>query len=90
MSLLQMSKNRKVGSTWERICDSFFPATRRSHGERKSRRLRIDPLEERTLLSVSPADIVANLVNSVSSTGAASTVGAQSVAMDENGDFVVA
>ncbi len=90
MSLLRMSKNRKVGSTWGRIRDSFFPATRRCHGERKSRRLRIDPLEERTLLSVSPADVVANLVNSVSSTGAAATVGAQSVAMDENGDFVVA
>ncbi len=90
MSLLQMSKNRKAGSTWGRICDSFFRPARRRHSERKNRRLRIDPLEERTLLSVSPADVVANLVNSVSSTGAASTVGAQSVAVDENGDFVVA
>ncbi|MCG2682221.1 MAG: S1 family peptidase, partial [Planctomycetales bacterium] len=87
MSLLQMSKNRKVGSTWGRIRDSFFHAERRRHGERKNRRLRIDQLEERTLLSVSPVNPYDVLVNQAIIT-AQTTLPAQSVAVDHDGDFV--
>ena len=54
MSLLRTPKSRRSGSTWQRLRDSLFPAERRGAKERKPRRLRVDPLEERTLLSVSP------------------------------------
>lgn len=53
-----------------------------------NRCLTIDPLEERQLLSLSPADIDDILVNQTVS-DAQNTLGAQSVAVDHDGDFVV-
>ncbi len=88
MSLLRKPKTRKVGSAWGRLWSAFAPAERRSRNERKPRRLMIDAFEERTLLSVSPVQPGDSLVNQGITT-TQSTLGAQSVASDHNGDFVV-
>jgi hypothetical protein len=48
----------------------------------------VDPLEERQLLSLSPINVDQLLVNQT--TGANLTTGAQAVAVDHDGDFVVA
>ena len=52
------------------------------------RPLGIDPLEDRVLLSVSPADLTAIIVNQTFG-AAQTTVTGHSVASDSNGDFVV-
>ncbi len=85
MSLLQKSKTRqsKIGSAWERLCDTLFRPQSRALGERKSRRLMIDQLEERALLSVSATSATSKLIT----TGA--TILSSSLASDKNGDFVV-
>ena len=89
MSLLQKPRTRKAGSRWERLRSSLsFSSAQRSPGERKPRRLVIDPLEERQLLSVSLASLEDKLINQATSTSQ-STVTARSLATDNNGDFVV-
>ena len=55
--------------------------------KRKPRRLRVDALEERTLLSVSPVNPTDMLVNQ-GTAAIQTTLAAQSVATDHNGDFV--
>ena len=86
MSLLRTSKVRSVGSAWERLCGSFFRGESRRSKERKNRRLQIDQLEERTLLSVSVTSLEGQLINQTTNI-AAGTV--PKVASDNNGDFVV-
>ena len=88
MALLRTSKMKKQGSTWGRLCDSLFNIERCRGNERKNRRLLIDQLEERTLLSVSTPDLESNLVN-IAITESQGTVTASSLAMDKDGDFVV-
>ena len=97
MSKLLGSKSRKAGSTWERIWDQVFGGPRRQPKGRKPRRLTIDALEQRMLLSLTPiapvgtlaaAGIGDTLVNQVTSYNQAMLAG-KSVAMDDNGDFVV-
>ena len=75
----------KFESLWERV---GRPARHDSkHG--KCRSLLVDPLEERQLLSVSPADWTDVLVNQVVSENQQQMVAGQSLAMDNDGDFVV-
>ena len=83
MSLLRKPKTRSVGSAWERLWSTFAPGAHRKSTERKPRRLMIDPLEERTLLSVSPAGIESKLI----ATGA--SINSVHMAEDAKGDFVV-
>ncbi len=87
MSPLRTPKNRRTGSTWQRLRDSLFSVERRGAKERKSRRLRVDPLEERTLLSVSPVNPTDMLVNQ-GTAAIQTTLAGQSVATDHSGDFV--
>jgi hypothetical protein len=61
---------------------------RRHRDERRGRTLAIDPLESRCLLSVTPADLSAIIVNQTYGS-AQSTNTAHSVAVDNAGDFVV-
>ncbi|NLF07499.1 MAG: hypothetical protein GX594_05900, partial [Pirellulaceae bacterium] len=79
---------KKQGSTWGRLCDSLFNFERCRGNERKNRRLLIDQLEERALLSVSTPFLEAQLVNMAISESQG-TVTASSLAMDKDGDFVV-
>ncbi len=91
MSLLRKPKTRKVAklaSAWERLWSAFVPGEGRSQKERKPRRLMIDALEERTLLSVSPVLPSDTQVNQGISTSQ-STLAAQSIAGNHSGDFVV-
>ena len=67
MSLLKKSKTRKIGSAWERLRNALFAGERRGLRERKPRRLRIDPLEERVLLSVAPVNTQDMLINQTTS-----------------------
>ncbi|MGB4727032.1 MAG: hypothetical protein WBH86_06480, partial [Thermogutta sp.] len=60
----------------------------KSHSSRERRRLRVDALEERTLLSVTPVDILDKLVNQ-SLIPSGGTIAGQSLAVDADGDFVV-
>ena len=88
MSMLRIPKIRDLGSTWERVRSHLVPRERRGLGARKPRRLAVDPLEERTLLSVSPLDLDALLVNQTFG-AVQSAVAGKSVAVDGNGDFAV-
>ena len=64
--------------------EHFSPPDRiASRTERKPRRLMIDALEERTLLSVSPASIESKLLTTGSS------ISSMHMAEDAKGDFVV-
>ena len=83
MSLLRKPKTRTVGSAWERLWSTFGSRAHRKPTERKPRRLMIDPLEERTLLSVSPASIESKLLTTGSS------ISSMHMAEDAKGDFVV-
>lgn len=64
---------------------------KKSHPARQHRRLRVDALEERTLLSVTPVDILDKLANQsiqpVIPSG--NTNSGQSLAVDADGDFVI-
>ncbi|HQF13556.1 MAG TPA: hypothetical protein PLS55_06635, partial [Thermogutta sp.] len=67
---------------------SLRQARNKSHSSRERRRLRVDALEERTLLSVTPVDILDKLVNQ-SLIPSGGTIAGQSLAVDADGDFVV-
>ena len=63
MSVLRMPKMRDVGAAWDRVWDRLAGNPRHVPTCRKPRRLVIDPLEERQLLSVSPANLSDVLIN---------------------------
>src|SRR3972149_2149968 len=65
MSLLRKPRFQRVGSTWESIVDFFSGRNRRRARGGRNRRLMIDPLEQRTLLSltVTPVNLSDQLVN---------------------------
>ncbi len=90
MSLLRSPKLRSLRSTIESIRDRLAGKPRQAGRQLKPRRLAVDPLEERVLLSVVPADYDDVLVNQITSTETQGTISAQSVAVDNDGDFVVA
>ena len=82
---LRLPKIQNLGNAWDRIWNRLLGTSLHDIHDRKPRSLRIDPLEERQLLSIS-ADATTLLVSSTSSQY---TLGAQSVATDDNGDVVV-
>lgn len=101
MSLLRMPKFQRIGSSWESVMDFFSGRSRRrASSGRKNRRLVIDSLEERMLLTIAANMTSDQLVNQT--TGSQTTAdlstynmstginpGTQAVASDNNGDFVV-
>jgi len=89
MSLLRMPKLRRLASAVERLRGCFSPASGRSASQRAYRRLLVDPLEERQLLSVAPANIDDTLINGMLS-DSQFTYAAHSVDADHDGDFVAA
>ncbi|HUT91971.1 MAG TPA: proprotein convertase P-domain-containing protein [Thermoguttaceae bacterium] len=89
MSLLRSPKLRSLKSTLESIRDRWAGKSRPGAGQMKHRRLTVDPLEERVLLSVVPADYDDVLVNQYVGTEQQGTTASQSVAVDNDGDFVV-
>ena len=90
MSLLRSPKLRSLRSRLASIRDRFGGKSGRGATPRKHRPLAVDPLEERVLLSVAPADWDDVLVNQITTTEQQGTVHANSVAVDHDGDFVVA
>ncbi|MCE5303777.1 MAG: hypothetical protein LLF97_11820 [Planctomycetaceae bacterium] len=88
MSQLKTSKKRTFGNAWERIWDSLTGGSRPSNQERKPRRLAIDPLEERQLLSVTANSADDVLLTQIATAGQDSVSG-KAVAADNNGDYVV-
>ncbi len=105
MSLLRMPKFQRIGTSWESIADFFSGRNRRRPAGGHNRRLMIDPLEQRMLLSVSIGNANDQTVSQTlgsQTTGTAEgiaanrflfdtgTAGTQAVASDHNGDFVVA
>ena len=102
MSRLRKPKARNQGGAWERIWSRMTGTPRRRSAVCKPRRLVLDQLEERTLLSISPGGTTDQLINQgllnipsitptqVNSTGfATAMVAGKSVATDNNGDFVI-
>ncbi len=90
MSLLRSPKLRSLRSRLASIRDRFGGKSRQGSGPLKYRRLTVDPLEDRVLLSVSPADWDDVLVNQNLVNAPQVTVDGQSIAVDDDGDFVVA
>ena len=102
MSLFRKPKFQRFGPSWESILDFFAPRSRQTpKGGHKNRRLTIDPLEERMLLTVSIGNTTDQSVNQLlgsQTTGSTpdprisytGVTGTQAVASDANGDFVVA
>ncbi len=102
MSRLRKPTVRHLGSAWERIWSRVGGTERRAPAACKHRRLLIDQLEERTLLSISAAGVTDQLINQGTVTLPAqlttatnpslatqAMVTGKSVATDNNGDFVV-
>jgi len=84
----RVARQRRKGSMLANLLAPFRRARQKFHTSRERRRLRIDALEERTLLSVTPVDILDKLVNqSLIPNGG--TIAGQSLAVDADGDFVV-
>ncbi len=88
MSLFAWPKWQRLASGFHKVGERFSARSRRGATQASRRRLLFDPLEERTLLSVSVNQLDDGLVNQYNS-GAQSTISAQSVAVDDDGDFVV-
>jgi len=98
MSLFRLPKLRGIASRVGHLRNRFVGRdSTRSVSERVHRRLLIDPLETRQLLSVSPAGPTDHLVNEsfIGDVGTEyevynlTTLAGQSVAVDDDGDFVV-
>ena len=89
MSLFRSSKLHKITSRFEGLRERLVGGGRKSAVQMKPRRLLIDPLEERQLLSLSPADWDDTLVNQTVNESFQSTIQSESVAADNDGDFVV-
>ena len=93
MSWFRFAGTSRVGSNrpgiWERIFSRRKARSRKGASDhRDGRSLRIDPLESRCLLSVTAATLSAMVINQTFG-GDQTTTTAQSVASDNNGDFVV-
>ncbi|NMC19448.1 MAG: hypothetical protein GYA33_03415 [Thermogutta sp.] len=90
MAQFRSSSRQHKRSFWE----TLWNRRGRSEGKKrthKHRRLRLDALEERTLLSVTPVDALDKLVNqSLIPSSDGGTIAGQSIAVDNDGDFVVA
>ncbi len=96
MSIFRMPTLNSISSRFERIQDRMARRSRWGSGaqHQKQRHLTLDPLEERQLLSVSAADYTDIQVNQTVSEDEISMTtyrwdNAQSMAMDDDGDFVV-
>ncbi|MGW8256409.1 MAG: hypothetical protein ACWGMZ_02875, partial [Thermoguttaceae bacterium] len=87
MSASRKTNSSRVGRSWGGLLDFFSVRNRRSEKHDRNRRLRIDPLEQRMLLSVSPV-APEQLVNQTNASQV-TTFSGQSVAVNDNGDFVV-
>src|SRR3989304_2874006 len=87
MSLLRMPKFQRVSNSWESVVDFFSGRCGRSTKGGRPRRLMLDPLEQRTLLSLTVGNVDDQLVNQT--TGVQFSSQGQSVATDDDGDFVV-
>jgi hypothetical protein len=84
MSLFSALKLRNLGtSVYDRVHSFFAPTEKQTRNARKSRRLCIDPLEERQLLSITTSTGI------TIDTGSVATTSSQSIATDDNGDTVV-
>ncbi|MDZ7616183.1 MAG: hypothetical protein U1E05_04215, partial [Patescibacteria group bacterium] len=62
---------------------------RKSSPASRNRRLTLDPLEERQLLSVSPGHVDDQLVAAMSDVSSQYTLAAQSIGVDHDGNFVI-
>ena len=94
-------KKQKQSGAWERIWNRLMGSEPRQRVGYKPRRLVMDQLEERTLLSVVPTGVTDQLINQSAMTNPAITptvfnsatttdamLAGKSVASDNNGDFV--
>ena len=96
MAFSRSNKHRKTASNFQGIRELISPKGRASRpGQSKSRQLRIDPLEERQMLSLTvadPSDLFVNESLSSSVVDTASTAYSsppvQSIAVDNDGDMV--
>ncbi len=88
MSLFAMPKLQRLASNLRTARARLFGRRCRNLVAARYRSLQLDPLEARRLLSVSPTDMFDVLV-STPPAGAQTTITAQSVATDHDGDFVV-
>ena len=84
----RVARQRRKGSMLANLLAPFRRTRQKFHTSRERRRLRVDALEERTLLSVTPVDILDKLVNQ-SLIPSGGTIAGQSLAVDADGDFVV-
>jgi hypothetical protein len=84
----RVARQRRKGSMLANLLAPFRRTRQKFHTSRERRRLRVDALEERMLLSVTPVDILDKLVNQ-SLIPSGGTIAGQSVAVDTDGDFVV-
>ena len=88
MALFRLPRLRPVTSTIEAVRERLTRRGHRSAGQGCYRRLAIDPLEERVLLSVSPVNVDDRLVSDGPGDVQYTTPG-RSLAVDHDGDFVV-
>jgi hypothetical protein len=93
MSWFRFAGTSRGGNNREGFWGRIFSRPRarsrkRGFNQRNGRLLRIDALESRCLLSVTPADLTAVIVNQTFGSDQTTST-AHSVASDDNGDFVV-
>lgn len=86
MAFLRPLSALGLGNVWDRVRNCWGGESRTRESS-KPRRLMIDPLEQRQLLSVTAVNVSDVLVNQ--GTDDISMLGSASVANDNNGDFVV-
>jgi len=89
MSFFRLPRLRTIASKIENVREGLHRKGGRGTSWSKPRRLLIDPLEERQLLSLAPADVDDTLVNQTVDENPQYTLSAQSIATDNDGDFVV-
>lgn len=89
MALFQIKNLRRFAANLIRSDRRQSRRPQRGLTDRMNRRLMVDPLEERQLLSVSPMHVDDLLVNQTASSGH-DVLSAQSMAIDHDGDIVVA
>ena len=99
MSIFRMPTLNNISTRFQSLRDHIGRGARLDSKHQKMRHLALDPLEERQLLSVTPADFMDTLVNQTVSEDEIlfATHGRygsnwdtpQSMAMDDDGDFVV-
>ncbi|MHB8898465.1 MAG: hypothetical protein ACYC6Y_06935, partial [Thermoguttaceae bacterium] len=99
MSIFRMPTLSSVSARFEGLRDRLGRGSRQQPKHHKQRRLLLDPLEERQLLSVTPADFTDTLINQTVSENEIALNGynqygangwdtSQWMAMDDDGDFV--